>query len=203
MPRAARAPFLAAVLACALLAGAAPAAEPAAESTAGRLLAAAPSMPDPRFAGTVVYMCVHDADGAFGLVVNRRMGTVPGTAVAERLGVAGEASEAPVALHWGGPVAPGRGFVLHTGDYASRSTVPVAGGVAFSVDEAAVSDLLSGAGPERAVFAFGYAGWAPGQLEGELARGDWLLAPADADFLFDRDPETMWEEALDRVEVDL
>ena len=199
MPRAARAPFAAAVLACALLAAAAP----AAESTAGRLLAAAPSMPDPRFAGTVVYMCVHDANGAFGLVVNRRMGTVPGTAVAERLGITGEASEAPVALHWGGPVAPGRGFVLHGGDYASRSTVPVADGVAFSVDEAAVSDLLSGAGPERALFAFGYAGWAPGQLEGELARGDWLLAPADADFLFDRDPETMWEEALDRVEVDL
>ena len=199
MPRAARAPFLAAVLACALLAGAAP----AAESTAGRLLAAAPSMPDPRFAGTVVYMCVHDANGAFGLIVNRRMGRVPGTAVAERLGIPGEASEAPVALHWGGPVAPGRGFVLHSGDYASRSTVPVAGGVAFSVDEAAVSDLLSGAGPERAVFAFGYAGWAPGQLEGELARGDWLPAPADPAFLFDRDPETMWEEALDRVEVDL
>lgn len=67
-----------------------------------------------------------------------------------------------MALHWGGPVAPGRGFVLHGGGYASRSTVPVAGGVAFSVDEAAVSD-----------------------------------------FLFDRDPETMWEEALARVEVDL
>ena len=111
-------------------------------------------MPDPRFTGTVIYMCVHDANGAFGLVVNQRMETVPGTAVAERLGIAGEASDAPVALHWGGPVAPGRGFVLHGGDYASRSTVPVAGGVAFSVDEAAVSDLLSGAGPERPVFAF-------------------------------------------------
>lgn len=175
----------------------------AAESTAGRFLVAAPSMPDPRFARTVIYMCVHDENGAFGLVVNRRMGAAPGTAIAERLGLDAAASDAPVAMHWGGPVAPRRGFILHGADYASDSTVPVAGGVAFSVDSAAVADLLSGAGPGKAIFAFGYSGWSPGQLEGELARDDWLVVAADRAFLFDGDPETMWRAALDRVEIDL
>ena len=175
----------------------------AAESTLGRLLVAAPSMPDARFARTVIYMCVHSENGAFGLVVNRRMGAAPGSAIAEQLGIDVQEGDDPVAMHWGGPVAPRRGFVLHTAEYASESTVPVAGGVSFSVDSAAVADLLSGAGPERAIFAFGYAGWSPGQLEGELARDDWLVVSADREFLFDRAPETMWKAALERVEMSL
>lgn len=172
-------------------------------STAGRFLVAAPSMPDPRFAGTVIYMCVHDENGAFGLVVNRRIVLAPGTQVAMRLGIDAEATEDPVAVHWGGPVVPARGFVLHTADYASASTVPVSGGMAFSVDPAAVADLVSGAGAASALFALGYAGWRPGQLEGELARDDWLIATADSAFVFDRAPETMWRAALKRVELDL
>ena len=204
MPRIVATLSLVALCLFAAAAGAAAgAATGAAESTLGRFLVAAPSMPDPRFARTVIYMCVHNDKGAFGLVVNRRMGTAPGRAIAEQLGVEAPGGQQPVAMHWGGPVAPRRGFVLHTAEYESDSTVPVAGGVAFSVDSAAVADLLSGAGPERAIFAFGYAGWSPGQLERELSRDDWLVVPADRDFLFDRDPETMWRDALDRLEIDL
>ncbi len=175
----------------------------AAESISGKLLVAAPSMPDPRFAETVIYMCVHDDNGALGLVLNRRMGQVPGTVIAEQFGIETEASDAAIAMHWGGPVALGRAFILHTDDYASESTVPVAGGMAFSVDSAALADLVAGRGAARAIFVLGYAGWSGGQLEGELVRDDWLIVPADSEFVFDRDPQTMWRAALDRVEIDL
>lgn len=181
----------------------APRPAPFAGSIAGKFLVAAPSMPDRRFARTVIYMCVHDENGAFGLIVNRRMALAPGTHVAMRLGIDAEATEDPVAVHWGGPVAPARGFVLHTADYVSASTVPVSGGMAFSVDPAAVADLVSGAGAAGALFALGYSGWSPGQLESELARDDWLVATADSAFVFDRAPETMWRAALERVELDL
>ena len=203
MPRIVRALLIVLAAASATPAGAQDSPAGAGESIAGKLLVAAPSMPDPRFAGTVIYICVHGGGGAFGLVVNRRLGLVPGTEVAARLGIDAAESAAPVALHRGGPVAPGRGFILHTADYASVSTVPVADGIAFSVDEAAVADLVAGQGAERALFAFGYAGWSPGQLEGELARDDWLVVSADSAFLFDRDPETMWQAALDRMEIAL
>lgn len=186
-----------------VLAAGLPAAAAAEDFIRGKLLVAAPSMPDPRFAETVIYMCVHDTNGAFGLVVNRRMGMVPGGAVVERLGIEADASEEPVPVHWGGPVASGLGFVLHTDDYASESTVPVADGVAFSTDSMAVADLASGRGAARALLAFGYAGWSPGQLEGELARDDWVVVPAEAALVFGEDPEATWRAALDREEVAL
>jgi putative transcriptional regulator len=190
-----------------LLAGLAPSAavvsQDRAESLAGKLLVAAPSMPDPRFQKTVIYMCLHDGSGALGLIVNRRMGDLPASAVAEQFGLDVKPSEDTVRLHWGGPVEPGRGFVLHSSEYQSESTEPVGPGIAFSVDNAILSDLVSGEGPERVLLVLGYSGWGAGQLESELKRDDWLVVPADAAFVFDEDFEGSWEAALQRVEVDL
>jgi putative transcriptional regulator len=106
-------------------------------------------------------------------------------------------------LHWGGPVEPGRGFVLHSSEYSSVSTEPVSPGIAFSVDNTILTDMVSGHGPEEHLLVLGYAGWAAGQLESELRRDDWLIVPADAGFVFTDDFEGLWEAALDRVEVDL
>jgi putative transcriptional regulator len=175
----------------------------ATESLAGKLLVAAPSMPDPRFQKTVIYMCLHDAQGALGLILNRRMGEVPASAVAEQFELDAEPSDDTVPLHWGGPVEPGRGFVLHSSEYSSVSTEPVSPGIAFSVDNTILTDMVSGHGPEEHLLVLGYAGWAAGQLESELRRDDWLIVPADAAFVFTDDFEALWEAALDRVEVDL
>ncbi len=173
------------------------------EFITGRLLVAAPSMPDPRFAQTVIYMCVHDENGAFGLVLNRRMGLVPGTVVAGRLGLDVEGSDALVAVHWGGPVSPGRGFILHSDDYTSESTVPVADSIAFSVDPEAMAALVTDTGPGQAMFVLGFSGWAPGQLERELGQDDWVVVRADAAFVFEEEPDAMWQAAFDRVEIAL
>ncbi len=172
-------------------------------SLAGKLLVAAPSMPDPRFRETVIYMAEHDETGALGLIINRRIGLVPGSAVAEQFELEARATEEQLPLHWGGPVEPGRGFVLHTADYDSESTALGAADIAYSVDQQALIDMIEGRGPTKAMLVLGYAGWGPQQLESELARDDWIIVPADAAFVFDGDQEDMWRAALDRFGVDL
>ncbi len=175
----------------------------AGESLAGKLLVAAPSMPDPRFQQTVIYVCVHDGDGALGLIVNRRMGLVPGDAVVEQFQLEAEPGDDEIALHWGGPVDPGRGFVLHSSDYSSDSTEVVSAEIAFSIDTRILTDLVEGHGPDRALLVLGYAGWGAGQLEAELKRDDWVVVPGDAAFVFSDDLDAMWRAALDLVEVEL
>ena len=177
---------------------------PAGETLAGKLLVAAESMPDPRFQGTVIYICQHSPDGgALGLVLNRRIGVVPGATIAKELNLDAKATDAKVALHWGGPVELGRGFVLHSNDYASESTTVVDPDIAFSVDSQALVDIVEGRGPKRRILVMGYAGWAPGQLESELRRDDWLVEPADPGFVFGDDVDQMWQQAIDRLGVDL
>lgn len=173
------------------------------ESLAGKLLVAAPSMPDPRFQQTVIYMCVHDSNGALGLIVNRRMGLLPGTAIADQFKLDASPSAEEVPLHWGGPVDPGRGFVLHTSEYTSDSTEPVGADIAFSIDTRILTDLVEGQGPNKALLIMGYSGWAAGQLESELKRDDWAVVPGDAGFVFSEDLDAMWRAALDLIEVDL
>ena len=171
--------------------------------TEGMLLVAAPSMADPRFRGTVIYMCRHDGEGALGLILNRRIGLVPAAEVAEQFEIDIPAGETKVAVHWGGPVEPGRGFVLHSDDYASESTRRVAVGIAYSFDLETLKAVIAGDGPARALVMVGYAGWGPRQLESELARNDWQVVPADADFIFETAPEAMWQAARDRFGVEL
>ncbi len=172
-------------------------------SLAGKLLVAAPSMPDPRFRETVIYMAQHDAVGALGLIINRRIGLVPGSAVAEQFELEAQATEDPVALHWGGPVEPGRGFLLHSAEYGSESTAIGAGDIAYSVDQQALIDMIEGHGPAKAMLVLGYSGWGPQQLESELARDDWIIVPADSAFVFEEDIDSMWRAALDRFGIDL
>ena len=171
--------------------------------TEGKLLVAAPSMADPRFRGTVIYMCEHDRQGALGLILNRRIGLVPAAEVAEQFELDVPAGETEVAVHWGGPVEPGRGFVLHSDDYASEATRRVATGIAYSFDIETLTAVIAGEGPARALVMVGYAGWGAQQLESELARDDWRVVPADAEFVFETAPESMWQAALDRFGIEL
>jgi putative transcriptional regulator len=182
---------------------AAAAAETAASLT-GQLLVAEPSLDDPNFDRTLVLMLRHDGDGALGLVVNRPYGKAPTAELLRRLGretfgpVEGE-----TLLFYGGPVAPEVGMVVHSAEYARADTRPVAAGIAVTGDPACLADLASGRGPSRAVPVLGYAGWAPGQLESELAQGSWFTLPADPELVFAADPGKAWAEAVARKGVDL
>lgn len=172
-------------------------------SLAGQLLVAAPSMPDPRFQGTVIYMCEHGGDGALGLVLNRVIATVPGSKVIEQFDLEATPTDDEIRVVWGGPVEYGRGFVLHTSDRLHESSLQVTDEVALTSEADFLVDLLEGRGPGESILALGYAGWQPGQLESELSREDWITVPAGAAFVFGEDPADMWDAAMAMMSIEL
>ncbi len=191
---------------CLLSLAALPEATPAAaqtRSTAGQLLVASESMGDPRFAETVIYMIEHDATGALGLVVNRPLGVAPVAKLLERLGQEPDSAQGEIAVHAGGPVELGRVFILHSTEVMAEGSREVAGGIAVTGRPEVLRLIGRGAGPKHGLLVFGYAGWGPRQLDGELARNDWVVVPGDAALVFAAKPEETWREAIRRRGVDL
>jgi putative transcriptional regulator len=172
-------------------------------SLAGQLLVATDDMPDPRFARTVIYMVRHDGTGAQGLVVNRPLGDIPLAVLLDRAALESKGVNNAVRIHSGGPLDPRRLFVLHTGEYQGELTLPVKDGVALTWDPAILLAIARGAGPRQLLFALGYAGWGPGQLEREMKSGAWVKAAADEAILFDSADESKWERAIARRKIDL
>ena len=162
----------------------------------GEFLVATPKIGDPRFARTVIIMIDHDASGAMGLIVNRAHGRGPLAKLLEGFEIEAGDVEGEVALHYGGPVSPGRGFVLHSDDYMDAASQKIADGVAVNSQRDVLEAIARGKGPRRVLFVLGYSGWAPMQLEAEMEREDWVSAPADAGLVFAEDPETVWERAF-------
>ena len=195
--------FAAVVLPATLFASAppnppAPPQQPEHVSLAGQFLIASPAMGDPRFAQTVVLMVRHDRNGAFGLVINRPVGELALSAMLEALGERAAGASERVRVFYGGPVQPELAFVLHSAEYRAAQTVAVGGGVAMTVSRQILTDLAAGKGPVKSLIAFGYAGWAAGQLEGEMARDAWFTAPADSALVFDEPRDRVWERAMER-----
>jgi putative transcriptional regulator len=173
-------------------------------SLAGQLLVATPELDDPNFSHTIVYMVQHDASGAVGVVINRVLGAGPLGKLLEGLGVEeGSDSAAEIRVHYGGPVEPGRGVVLHTPDYRQDDPLVVDDLAAFSFSLDALRAIALGHGPRHSLFALGYAGWAPDQLEEEIARGSWFTITPDEALLFDDAIDTKWQRAIARGGVDL
>lgn len=166
-----------------------------AASLAGQVLVASPKLRDPFFARTVVFIFRHDADGAAGMIVNRRLGKGRLGDLLAELGFEANPKAGDIEVHFGGPVDPGKGFVLHTPEYVGKGTKMLGRRFALTADPAILQDIAAGRGPRRLLFAVGHAGWAPGQLESEFARGDWLSAEPDEALLFDTGPDIMWERA--------
>ncbi len=163
----------------------------------GQLLVAAPRMTDPNFSETVIVMIDHNAGGAMGVVVNRSLGEGNLKALLEGFGIESEDASGTVRLHSGGPVEPGRGLVLHSTDYTGPSTKVVNDEIAVSSGRDILNAIAAGEGPREARFILGYAGWGPGQLESEMAREDWLTAPAEPSLVFSDDLDAVWQEAID------
>jgi putative transcriptional regulator len=176
----------------------------------GQLLIAMPSMTDKRFVRSVIYLCAHSREGAMGLIINQRAQNIRFPDLLQQLGVVEKGSEdqMPISVceatvHVGGPVETGRGFVLHTSDYRrSTSTLEVDNAISLTATMDILKAIAGGRGPERAFFALGYAGWAPGQLEAEIQHNGWLNAPADLDLLFGPDLDLKYELALAKIGVD-
>ena len=170
---------------------------------AGRLLVAREDLRDPNFDHTVIFMVQHDPRGAMGLVINRRLGRVPLQALLDQMESDVDAADAEIAAHYGGPVDPGRGFLLHSDDAMLESSQKLPGGFAVSGDPEMLRRILEGSGPKDFRFVLGYAGWAPGQLESEIARGSWWDVEADPALVFDADIASIWRQAIERRGIDL
>jgi putative transcriptional regulator len=162
-------------------------------SLAGQFLVATPSMEDQRFARTVILMARHNKDGAFGLIINRPAAERPLSQLLEALGEKGSPVSGTVRLFAGGPVQPELGFVMHSPDYMGPQTLEVDGHVSVTMSLDILRDIATGKGPQKSLITFGYAGWAPGQLEGEIARRSWTTVPADSKLIFDEDRSKLWD----------
>ncbi|RAU22144.1 YqgE/AlgH family protein [Paramagnetospirillum kuznetsovii] len=170
---------------------------------AGQILIAMPQMSDERFARSVVYLCAHNADGAMGIVVNRLFGGITFPQLLDQLDIPPTPECDQIRIHFGGPVESGRGFVLHTTDYAQENTMMVADGVALTATVDVLRAMAEGTGPAQSLLALGYAGWGSGQLDSEIRENAWLNVPADADLLFGRDLEHKYEQAIHKLGIDV
>jgi putative transcriptional regulator len=181
----------------------APAETPAQASLVGQLLIASPSMGDPRFDRTVILMVRHDPNGAFGIVINRPIEERPLAGLLEMLGEKDATVAGKARIFAGGPVQRELGFVIHSADYHRPGTIDIDGRVAMTSSREIVRDIANNNGPKKSLIAFGYAGWAPGQLEGELGRRAWVTAPAELRLIFDEDREKVWDSAYSQRTQDL
>jgi putative transcriptional regulator len=172
-------------------------------SLTGRLLVALPNMKDPRFSESVIYIVKHDREGAFGLVINRVLASAPIEEVLAGFGVDEKGGKGEIAIHYGGPVSPRQGFVLHSDDIVRENSTRVNNGMAITSDPTIIRDISLGKGPSQFLLIIGYAGWAPGQLEGELQAKAWFSIPADKEIIFSKQTEKKWQRAMDKRQVPL
>ncbi len=169
----------------------------------GQLLIAMPQMSDPRFERTVIYLCVHSAEGAMGLVVNRALDQITFPELLNQLGIEAPTIEDQIVVQFGGPVEPGRGFVLHTADYVQESTLVVNDDIALTSTVNVLRAMAAGSGPRYSLLALGYAGWAQGQLEAEIQANGWLHASPDNQLVFGADLIDKWTKAMAKAGVDV
>ncbi|WP_231388683.1 YqgE/AlgH family protein [Pseudooceanicola algae] len=158
---------------------------------------AMPAMEDPRFANSVILLCAHSDDGAMGLMVNKPVDRMVKADLFEQLGVEGCAEALAGRVHSGGPVERERGFVLHSADYDSAlSSLDVSEDLRMTATLDILEDIAMGDGPRRVLFALGYCGWGPGQLEAEIGQNGWLIGAADTETIFGVDDARKWTRAL-------
>jgi putative transcriptional regulator len=179
-----------------------PAFPPEETSLTGQVLIAMPTMQDPRFTHSVIYVCAHSDEGAMGIVFNRKLAAPSFEDLLKQLEVDPLPPARTIALCQGGPVDNARGFVLHTADWTSDGSLMVDDGMALTASLDVLKAIAGGGGPARGILALGYAGWGPGQLDSEIQQNSWLSAPADPGLLFDDDHDDKWRRALKKLRVD-
>ena len=161
------------------------------EFLTGRILLAMPGMRDPNFAHAVIPIYVHGKDGALGVGIGHLRKGITFHDVLRELDI--EAGQAPdCAVHHGGPVEPGRGFVLHTPDWRDESTMLVEPLGALSSSAAILRAIAEGTGPKHWLLSLGYAGWGEGQLDEEMHRHGWYAAEGRQPILFETPVRDRW-----------
>jgi putative transcriptional regulator len=167
------------------------------------LLIAMPGLTDPLFSKTVTYICQHNDEGALGIVVNRASDLKLSDILDQMDLIAPSEVLAQLPVHFGGPVQPERGFVLHepTGQWAS--TLKITDSIALTSSRDILEAISLGLGPKKILVALGYAGWGRGQLENEILENSWLNFQADLSIIFDQPIDSRWKAAGHLMGVDI
>jgi len=171
----------------------------------GKLLLAMPGMADPRFERAVIALCAHDENGAIGIGIGHKRAGISFRQLLRQLDL--DPGDAPdCAVHHGGPVEPGRGFVLHSTDWGGQDTLHVNGDKGELFAMTGTIDVLraiaEGRGPKQWIVALGYAGWGEGQLDEEMTRHGWFTASTDTKILFDTPADERWAAAFKAEGID-
>lgn len=167
-------------------------------------LIAMPHLTDDSFNKAVIYICDHNAEGSMGLVVNRPMTSAKAAMILHALGMDLEGEPRHLSeIYYGGPVQQGLGFVLHSPEYGGESSSKIAEDLFLSTNLEVLDDIRQGAGPAKYRLSLGYAGWGEGQMEREIANGDWLVVPGSAEFIFDKPDYMKWAQAARRFGIEI
>jgi len=169
----------------------------------GQLLAAMPTIGDPRFERTLIYICAHNEEGAMGLVLNRLVESLDFPDLLTQLGIDFSGVGEEIRIHFGGPVETSRGFVLHSAEYLQEASLQVDDEVALTATVDILRDMAEGKGPRRSLLALGYAGWGAGQLDQEIQQNGWLTLEPDESLLFGAPVEEKWDRAMAKLGLDV
>jgi len=170
----------------------------------GKLLVALPGMSDPRFEKSVILMCAHSSEGAMGLIVNKPFEGLSFREMVSKLDIPVAAETPAPPILFGGPVGTGQGFVLHSSEYAgNEATMPVTSEISLTATIDILRAIAEGRGPRKSLFVLGYAGWGPGQLEGELGSNGWIPCETDQAIVFGNDCDAKWKAALATLGADI
>lgn len=173
---------------------------------ANHFLIAMPSMLDPVFGGTVIYVCEHNASGALGVIINKPTDMTMETLL-DRIDLELEIQPNPVAINskpvmFGGPVQVERGFVLHAPSGPFSSMIRVTDEIALTTSKDVLEAVATGKGPARILVSLGCSGWDAGQLEQEISKNGWLTVPADMGIIFDLPIEARFHAAMGLLGID-
>lgn len=171
-------------------------------SLAGKLLIAMPNIDDERFEKAVIYVSAHtENDGAMGLVINRPADRIRFRDIVEQMGMIYKHADYEPDILLGGPTQLTRGFILHSDDYQSDTTLSHHQDIALTTSERILTDVVAGQGPKHFLLALGCATWIAGQLEEEIMSNVWLTTEVNSDLLFRVPYEHRWEMALSTLGV--
>ncbi len=169
----------------------------------GHFLIAMPSLNDGFFNQAVTYICEHDASGSFGVIINQKTEINLKKIITEMKIESDSDYNEKQSVFIGGPVDQGRGFILHHPLGNWSSSLKINDKIALTTSKDILQAIANNEGPENCIVALGYAGWAAGQLEQEMASNTWLSCPADEQIIFNTPTEERWKAAAKLIGVDL
>jgi len=167
-----------------------------------QFLIAMPTQQDPSFYRTVTYLCAHNPGGAMGIVINRPLGLGLGEVLKHMDMEVTDPAVNYMRVFHGGPIQPERGFVIHQPSGKWDAVLSVGNDIAIATSRDILAAIADGTGPANVIVALGYAGWAPGQLEKEIAENTWLSTPIDSRIIFDVPFDKRWQLATEMLGID-